>query len=96
MAGSPDLVTHRFTYFLFCDLGGHHGHFAEVTFRWSYPAQKCPKLCILHDGKVVFCEEMPKATKSADQGTGTGSGTNGHDDENTYELPVVSIAPRFA
>ena len=39
-------------------LGGHNGHFAEVTFRWNKPVNDKPTLVVLHKDKVVFAGLM--------------------------------------
>ena len=49
---------------LFFFKGGHQGHFAQVTFRWTYPAQQTPKLFLLHQGKVVFEGETAAAVEA--------------------------------
>ena len=38
------------------------GHYAEVSFRWSYPSQEQPKLFILHNGRAISMSAMQKKT----------------------------------
>lgn len=69
-------------------LGGHLGHYAEVNFKWIYPAQVQPCLVILHEGKVIYCGQMNQFKKG---GNGTDSSPKDNEEDTVFELALVSI-----
>jgi len=81
--------------------GGHYGHFAQVTFKWNYPAQSAPSLIILHEGRVVYCSKMTQAQSGSGAGLNCAVDPVGRasniciddvQDDDVYEVAVVMRA----
>ena len=74
------------TNFIYDVLGGHHGHFAEVSFRWNYEAQSAPTLFILHEGRVVYFGQMVFRSADSNADDQGNKDTSDFEDEDFYEL----------
>ena len=84
------ICTDCLTNFIYDVLGGHHGHFAEVSFRWNYEAQSAPTLFILHEGRVVYFGQMVFRSADSNADDQGNQDTSDFEDEDFYELKVVS------
>ena len=61
-SSSRMLDTYKVLFSLY--IGGHHGHYAEVAFKWGYPALEQPKLAVLHQGRLIYCGQMSEKKQS--------------------------------
>ena len=73
-------------------LGGHQGHFAQVSFKWNYASETSPSLIVLHEGRVVYCGKMGQKKGSGPNcaADSLGRAVNSDVEDEIYELDVVS------